>query len=170
MLVLGIDPGTATTGYGVVKLRRKASPQLLSFGWIKTKNDNGHAARLDEIYKSMLKVLREHKPDVVAIERLFFYSNAKTAMRVGQAHGVLLLAAARRRVPVYEYAPGQVKLSVGGNGKADKEQMKKAVRKMFNIRAPRRKKTHFDDAVDAIAVAVCHAKVRGGEQKWRILR
>lgn len=164
MLVLGVDPGTATTGYGLIKISKKGEPELVRFGWVKTENNGDPAKRLDEIYKGMLAVLREHSPDVVAIERLFFYSNAKTAMRVGQALGVMLLATARSRTPVFEYAPGQVKLVVGGNGRADKEQMKKAIRKMFGIRAPNKKKTHFDDVVDAIAVAVCHARLtEGGE-------
>lgn len=160
MLILGIDPGTATTGFGLIKTSKNKA-QLLDFGWIKTEKNGEPGKRLVEIHKQMQELLKKHSPDVVAIERLFFYSNAKTAMRVGQAHGVLLLAASRAKVPVFEYAPMQVKHVVSGNGRADKDLMKKTVRKMFSVRAPKRKKTHFDDVADAIAVAVCHAKIVG---------
>lgn len=156
---MGIDPGTATTGFGLIKLPRKGRQRLLKWGLIETENNGDASRRLDEIYRKTLRLMREHAPDVVAIERLFFYANAKTAMRVGQAHGVFLLAAARLRIPVHEYAPGQIKLTVAGNGRADKKAMKKTIRKLFNIRAPKRGKTHFDNVADAIAVAVCHAEI-----------
>lgn len=163
MLVLGIDPGTATTGYGLIKIGRKGKSKLLDWGLIETENNGDAAKRLDEIYRKTLKLMREHSPDVVAIERLFFYSNAKTAMRVGQAQGVFLLAAARYRIPIHEYAPGQIKLTVAGNGRADKKMMKQTIRKLFGVRAPKRGKTHFDNVADAIAVALCHAELQKGE-------
>lgn len=161
MLILGIDPGTATSGYGLIKVRKTEDPKLLEWGLIETANNGDASRRLNEIYLEALRLLRKFTPDVVAIERLFFYANAKTAMRVGQAQGIFLLAAARHKVPIYEYAPGQVKLTVAGNGRADKKLMKKAIRKLFGIRAPNRGKTHFDNVADAIAVALCHAKVNG---------
>lgn len=159
MLIFGVDPGTATTGYGFLKAPKKGEPMLLGFGWIKTDKNGEAEKRLDEIYKNMLALLKKHSPDVLAIERLFFYSNAKTAIAVGQAQGVILLAAARQKIPVFQYPPGQVKLVVGGNGRADKNVMKQSIRRMFRVRAPNKKKTHFDDVVDAIAVAVCHARL-----------
>lgn len=159
MLIIGIDPGTATTGYGLLKILKRKELELLDFGWIKTEANGEPGKRLDQIFQGMTRLLKEHTPDVLAIERLFFYSNAKTAMAVGQACGVIMLAAARYKIPIYEYAPGQVKLVVGGNGRADKNIMKQAIRKMFKVRAPNKKKTHFDDAADAIAVAVCHARI-----------
>lgn len=159
MLILGIDPGTATTGYGVVKVNGEGKPELLKFGWIKTETNGEPGKRLNEIFKGMQELLKQHNPDVLAIERLFFYSNAKTAMRVGQACGVIMLAASRKKIPIYEYTPGQVKLLIGGNGRADKTIMKKAIRQLFGVRAPNKKKTHFDDAADAIAIAVCHARI-----------
>ncbi|MBI4100493.1 crossover junction endodeoxyribonuclease RuvC [Candidatus Microgenomates bacterium] len=159
MRVFGIDPGTATTGYGVLRISKKEKPMLLDFGWIKTEKNGEAGKRLDHIYKSMGALLKRHKPDVIAIERLFFYSNAKTVMAVGQACGVILLAAARAKIPIFEYAPGQVKLVVGGNGRADKEVIKKTIRELFGVRSPKKKKTHFDDVADAIAVALCHTKL-----------
>lgn len=159
MLILGIDPGTATTGYGILKIARKGQPILLDFGWIKTEKNGEVGKRLDQIYKNINSLLKRHAPDVIAIERLFFYSNAKTVMAVGQACGVIILAAARAKIPIFEYAPGQVKLVVGGNGRADKKLIKKTIRELFNVRSPRKKRTHFDDVADAIAIALCHAKL-----------
>lgn len=159
MLIIGIDPGTATTGYGLVRVQNDGSPSLLKFGWVKTETNGEPGKRLDQIFQGMTRLLKEHTPDVLAIERLFFYSNAKTAMAVGQACGVIMLAAARHKIPIFQYPPGQVKLVVGGNGRADKNIMKQSIRKMFKVRAPNKKKTYFDDAADAIAVAVCHARM-----------
>lgn len=156
MHILGIDPGTATVGYGMIKSKSNGF-SVLDFGWIKTDKDHTAERRLDTIYKEMLYLLREHKPDVMAIEKLFFFSNQKTAMRVSQAQGVILLAAARNRIAVYEYAPAEIKKRISGNGRADKEQMKRAVRSLLPVRSPKKKKTHFDDVVDALAVAMCHA-------------
>lgn len=166
MLILGIDPGTATTGYGLIKLSKSGKHSLLHWGLIETENNGDSARRLNEIYKETLKLMREHSPDVMAIERIFFFSNAKTVISVGQAQGVFLLAAARHKVPVFEYAPGQVKLTVAGNGRADKKLMKKTIKKLFGVKAPKKGKTHFDNVADAIAVAVCHAQlcVNGGEK------
>lgn len=159
MLIFGIDPGTATTGYGVLKIPSRGAPMLLDFGWIKTEKNGEPGKRLDQIYREMSALLQKHSPDVIAIERLFFYSNAKTVMAVGQACGVILLAAARAKIPIFEYAPGQIKLVVGGNGRADKTVIKKTIRELFNVRSPNKKKTHFDDVADAIAVALCHARL-----------
>lgn len=165
MLIIGVDPGTATTGYGLVKIQTDGTPSLLKFGWVKTETNGEPGKRLNQIFQGMTQLLREYQPDVLAIERLFFYSNAKTAMAVGQACGVIMLAAARYKVPIYQYPPGQVKLVVGGNGRADKTIMKQVVRRMFKVRAPNKKKTYFDDAADAIAIAVCHARlVKGSKQ------
>lgn len=159
MLVLGIDPGTATTGYGVIKLNGKASPSLVAHGLIETEANGHPGSRFVEIYKQMTALLATYKPSAVAIEKIFFFINAKTVISVSQAQGVLHLAAANAGVPAYEYAPGQVKLVVAGSGRADKKQMQKTIKEMFGIEAEKNKKTHFDNAADAIAIAVCHAKL-----------
>jgi len=159
MIILGIDPGTATTGYGLLKVnKRKKEFELLKFGWIKTPKEMKTEKRLDMIYKEMLGLLKNHKPDVLSIERLFFATNVKTAIGVSEATGVIRLSAARRKIPVVDYAPMQIKLVVAGSGRADKKKMKKEVRKLLNFRSPKRKKTHFDDVCDALAVAICHAR------------
>lgn len=158
MLILGIDPGTATTGYGVVKTSKNKF-ELLDFGLIETDKNGSPGKRLAEIYKQMNSVLRVYKPDIVAIERLFFATNAKTAMRVGQAHGVLLLSAAKYKAEVFEYAPMSVKKVLTGNGHADKKDVQKSVRRVLGakVRSRKHKKTHFDNSADALAVALCHA-------------
>lgn len=156
MLVLGIDPGTATTGYGLIKLNGKGTPELKAYGLIETDKDGHPGARLVEIYRQTSALLKKYKPEVVAIERIFFFINKKTVIRVSQAQGVLLLAAADVDIPVVEYAPGQVKLRVGGHGKADKKVMQEVIKEMFGLVAEKNKKTHFDNTADAIAIALCH--------------
>ncbi len=118
----------------------------------------------------MTHVVKKLKPDVVAIEKLFFATNAKTAMRVGQAQGVMLLCAAQNKAKVFEYAPGTIKKQVAGNGRADKKDVQKSVRKILGngIRSKPKKRTHFDNEADALAVAVCHVYhtkiLKGGEK------
>ncbi|OGY07923.1 MAG: hypothetical protein A2700_01330 [Candidatus Blackburnbacteria bacterium RIFCSPHIGHO2_01_FULL_44_64] len=169
MLILGIDPGTATTGYGLLEVPAKGrsssgrngdkTPHLKAYGWIETKDTGNPSKRLDEIYEKMLVVLQEHTPDVVAMERLFFFSNQKTAIAVSQAQGVFMLATSKQEVPLYWYTPGQVKLRIAGSGRADKKLMKKTICDTFNLEAPPKKKTFFDDVADAIAIAYTHIKV-----------
>lgn len=166
MLILGIDPGTATTGYGMIKTSPKIF-EVLEFGLIETDKEGSAGKRLETIYLEMSRLLRKFSPDVVAIEKLFFATNAKTAMQVGQAQGVMIFAAARSKIEVAEYAPGSIKKVVAGSGRADKEMMQKAVRRVLGakVRSAVNKKTHFDNAADALAVALCHAyKVKGGDK------
>lgn len=158
MIVLGIDPGTATTGYGVLEINGHGIIPV-EFDLIETKKHFSPAERLSMIYDHMQDVIRDNKPDVMAIEKVFFANNAKTAIRVGQAQGVMLLAAATFNLPVVEYSPGTIKKIVSGNGRSDKKQMQVALRKIFGpkIRSKKKKRTHFDNAADALAVALCHA-------------
>lgn len=159
MLILGIDPGTATTGFGLIKINGSDTPTLVNHGLIETEKNGNPGPRLVDIYKQMVKLLSEYKPDAVAIEKIFFFANAKTVISVSQAQGVLMMAAAESGVKIYEYAPGQVKLQIGGSGKADKKIIKKTIFKMFRLKAQKNKKTHFDNVADAIAIALCHAKL-----------
>ena len=166
MLFLGFDPGTATTGYGVIKVTPNLF-ELLEFGLITTDKNGSPGERLENIYLEMSRILKKFSPDVVAIEKLFFATNAKTAMRVGQAQGVMIFAAARSKIEVAEYAPGTIKKTVAGDGRADKKMIQKSVRKVLGakVRSGVKKKTHFDNAADALAVALCHAyKVKGGDK------
>jgi len=167
MRILGIDPGTATTGYGVIETNGKDRYQIIKFGWIKTDKETRRGLRLKSIYQQMKLLLKETTPDIASFERLFFYNNVKTAMAVSEAIGVLRLAVAERKIPLVEYAPLKIKAVVAKNGRAKKPEMKKVVRKIMGIRSPKRKKTHFDDVADALAVAICHARIcqEGGEEK-----
>lgn len=159
MLILGIDPGTATTGFGILRVEETEEKyELIKFGWIKTDKEELRENRLITIHEEMINLLVKYKPDVLAIERLFFATNVKTAMAVSESLGVIRLAAAKHKIPIFDYAPMHIKMVVGGSGKADKILMKQTVRKILSIRSPNHKKTHFDDVCDALAVAICHSK------------
>jgi len=157
MKILGIDPGTATTGFGVIETTKNGYT-LLDYGLVSTSKDAPHGQRLRFIYDGIYKLLEKHQPQEVAIERLFFATNALTAIAVGQAIGVIKLALHDGGVQVFDYAPMQVKLVIGGSGKADKTKMKAIIKKMFKIREKKGQKTHFDNSADALAIAICHAK------------
>jgi len=158
MIILGIDPGTATSGYGLLEVNHQ-SYDALSWGLVETNKDKEPERRLANIYRQILQIIKKTKPDIMAIEKLFFATNAKTAIRVGQAQGAILVAAAESRISVCEYAPGTIKKVISGNGRADKKEMQQSVRKYLGakVRSEKKKRTHFDNAADALAVALCHA-------------
>lgn len=158
MLILGLDPGTATTGYGLVEVNGTNKIEVLDFGLIETEKIDTPSVRLGVIHNEMSVILKKYNPDIVVIEKLFFATNAKTAIRVGQAQGVMLLTAAQANKEVIEYAPGTIKKMVAGDGRADKKLVQKAVRKVLGakVKSKAHKKTHFDNAADALAVAICH--------------
>ena len=152
MLVLGIDPGTATTGYGLVLEDEAGELHANSYGVITTPADLEMPVRLQSLYKQIEQFILLHRPDCGAVEKLFFQRNVSTAMSVGQARGVVLLAFANRSIPVMEYTPLEVKQAVTGYGSAGKNQVQnmiKALLAMDQLPKP-------DDAADALAVAVCH--------------
>jgi crossover junction endodeoxyribonuclease RuvC len=158
MIILGIDPGTATTGYSVVKkpVNRKAKPQAVDYGCITT--DPGLAAgeRLRIINNELNKLIKKHRPDVLAVENVYFFKNLKTAMPVSQAKGVILLTAAKKKIPVYEFTPLQVKLTITGYGKAEKKQVQRMIQTIFNLeKKPKDKDKRKDDATDALGIAFC---------------
>lgn len=151
MLVLGIDPGTAITGYGLVREDNERLI-LVDCGVITTPAGQPLASRLQTIYRGLTDVARGHSFDAAAVEELFFSRNAKTALAVGQARGVTLLALADAGLTIYEYKPVVIKQAVAGYGSADKYQVQEMVRMLLELdQAP-----HPDDAADAVAVAVCH--------------
>ncbi|MFQ6099980.1 MAG: crossover junction endodeoxyribonuclease RuvC [Anaerolineae bacterium] len=151
MRVLGIDPGTAITGYGVVE---EAGRDLKSvaFGVIRTPADQPLAVRLQSIYRGVRDLTAKWEPSAAAVEELFFSSNVRTAMSVGQARGVALLALADAGLIVAEYTPSSVKQAVTGYGNADKTQMQEMVRLLLGLAEV----PSPDDAADALAVAICH--------------
>ena len=151
MLVLGIDPGTATTGYGVVR-EGEQGPEAVAYGIIQTPAGAPMPERLLTIYRELKAIIALHQPDTGAVEKLFFQRNVSTAMTVGQGRGVALLALAEAGLPVGEYTPKDVKQAVSGYGGADKPQMQAMVRAILNLSELPRP----DDAADALAVAICH--------------
>jgi len=157
MIILGIDPGKATSGYGLIEFERKTI-SLVDFGWIRTPKGQDTPQRLLSIFSQVEILIRQFSPNILSLERLFYFANAKTAMGVSEAMGVIKMAAAKKRVPVVEYAPLEIKRTVTGHGRAKKKEVKKAVGKVVKVRCPKNKKAHFDDVIDAIAVAICHAK------------
>lgn len=164
---MGIDPGTATTGYGLVRLNGKGN-EVVEWGLIETKKSGLKENRLDYIYEETSKLISRHKPDVFAIEKIFFANNAKTAIAVGQAQGVLLLAASKSRTKVFEYAPGTIKKMITGSGRANKKEVQQHIRKILGnrVKSDAHKKTHFDNAADALAIALTHAfKIGEGVSK-----
>ena len=150
MLVLGIDPGTAITGYGLVE---DGDPlEMVACGVITTPAGVPLPERLLAIHRQLSDLIRAYQPEAVAVEELFFSKNVRTAMSVGHARGVILLAVAQAGLPIYEYKPSEVKLAVAGYGAATKEQMQEMVRLLLDLdKAPTP-----DDAADAVAIAVCH--------------
>jgi len=158
VVILGLDPGTATTGWGVIKEVEK-NPQLVAFGCIETSKMKNSLERLKEMATDLEEILEKYQPDEVAIEDLFFFKNLKTAIKVAQARGVLLLLSARKRCLVFEYTPLQVKQALTGYGRADKIQVQLMVKKILKIKNIPRP----DDAADALAVALCRQQSRGIE-------
>jgi crossover junction endodeoxyribonuclease RuvC len=152
--IIGIDPGTALLGFGVID--DPDEPELIDFGVVETTTDTSMEHRLRGIYEAMQELLENYHPDVMAIEQLFFARNVTTAITVGQARGVALLAAAQAEVAVVEYTPSQIKHAIAGYGKADKQQMQEMVRILLGLAYP----PHPDDAADALAVAICHSQRR----------
>ncbi|MGD9092531.1 MAG: crossover junction endodeoxyribonuclease RuvC [Anaerolineales bacterium] len=152
MHVIGIDPGTAITGYGLVKDTGNGSLTVVEYGVIQTGAQLPMAQRLLTLHQKLVKVLKLHHPDSGAVEKLFFQKNVRTAISVGQARGVALLALAEANLSVAEYSPSEVKQSVTGYGGADKHQVQQMVRALLNLQDIPKP----DDAADALAVAICH--------------
>ena len=151
MRILGIDPGYAIVGFGVLDYAG-ADFKLITYGAMLTQTHTPFTDRLCSIDADMQQILLQYRPDCVAVEKLYFTSNQKTAIDVAQARGILILAAAKKNIPVFEYTPLQVKMAVVGYGKAEKKQvmnMTKNILKLQQIPKP-------DDAADALAIAICH--------------
>ena len=152
MLVIGIDPGTAITGYGLVRGEPGGAVQAVDWGVILTPAKTPIAERLSQIYDSLSDILKEHRPDQAAVEAIFFQKNVKTAMSVGQARGVVLLALQQAGLAASDYSPNEIKQAVSGYGGADKQQVQSMVKALLNLdEIPKP-----DDAADALAVAICH--------------
>ena len=157
MIILGIDPGTATTGYGVIE-RSGSKIKFVDCGVIVTSKSLPMPERLLAIYNQLNAVMDKHQPDSMATEQLFFSNNVTTAMNVGAAVGVVFLAAAQRSIPLREYRPAEVKMAVVGYGAAEKKQVQFMVKNLLALDKPPKP----DDAADALAIAICHAHCMQG--------
>jgi len=155
-LALGIDPGTATTGYGLVRLERDGELVAVKYGVILTPKDSTPSARLEMIYDGMKDLLKEYKPETAAVEKLFFARNVTTGIAVGQARGVVMLALQKAGLEVFEYTPKEIKNAVAGYGGADKRQVQEMVRALLQLDSIPKP----DDAADALAVAITHLNTR----------
>ncbi|NOH01029.1 MAG: crossover junction endodeoxyribonuclease RuvC [Chloroflexi bacterium] len=151
-LALGIDPGTAITGYGLVRLMPDGELVAVSFGVIATPKEATPSARLAALFDGLNKLLKKYKPDTAAVEKLFFTRNITTGIAVGQARGVVLLALQKAGVETYEYTPNEVKQAVAGYGSAEKRQVQEMVRALLQLE----KIPKPDDAADALAIAITH--------------
>ena len=151
-LALGIDPGTATTGFGLVRLTDEGELVFVQHGILSTPKDATPSARLEMLYDQLQGLLKRHKPDTAAVEKLFFSRNVTTALAVGQARGVVLLALQQAEIEVFEYTPNEVKLAVAGYGSAEKRQVQEMVRALLQLDSLPRP----DDAADALAIAITH--------------
>src|SRR5688572_18268148 len=155
-LALGIDPGTATTGYGLVRLMPDGELVAVSFGIISTDKDETPSARLEKIFDELNKIIKKNKPETAAVEKLFFARNVTTGIAVGQARGVVLLALQKAGVETFEYSPNEVKQAVSGYGFAEKRQMQEMVRTLLQLdKIPKP-----DDAADALAIAITHLNTK----------
>lgn len=163
MVILGIDPGIAIMGYGVLETRGNKI-NVLENGVITTSSKSKTPLRLNHLYDNLDDIIKEYRPDEFAIEELFFNQNVKTAITVGHARGVQVLCAERNNLPIYEYTPLQIKQAVTGFGRANKKQMQKTVTTLLNLSEIPKP----DDAADALAVALTHAFSQRFKEEFRM--
>jgi len=151
-LILGIDPGTAVTGYGVVAKEGGSAVSLVECGVVRTSSGEVLAVRIREIYEAVAAVIARHAPSVVVVEEVFQGKNVQSALKLGHARGAILLAAALSEIPIAEYSPREIKKAVVGNGNATKEQVAFMVQQQLHLKAP----PSPSDAADGVAAALCH--------------
>ena len=157
MIILGVDPGSTIVGYAIINKNKDRCLEVVDFGCIITEKFATTGEKLKKIYKEITKLIEKHRPDIVSVETLFFFKNLKTVMPVSQTRGVILLAAAEKKVSVLEFTPLQMKMAVAGYGRAEKKQVQKMIQEMldlkdFDLKKNNRKK---DDAFDALGMAIC---------------
>ena len=154
MIILGIDPGTARTGYGLIETKEKdkgwTEPSFLACGCVETSPSLSNQERLREVYNEINKIIKQYQPKVIAVEKIFFFKNAKTIIQVSEARGILLLLTAQKKIPLYEFTPLQVKMNIVGYGRAQKKQIQKMVKELLKLE----KEPKPDDAADALAIAI----------------
>ena len=157
MIILGVDPGSVVVGYSILRKNKDRSLEVIDFGCIITDKFFTTGERLKKIHKDIESLIKKYKPDLISVETLFFFKNFKTVMPVSQTKGVILLAAAQKKIPVFEFTPLQMKMAIAGYGRAEKKQVQEMIKKTvdissFDLKKNNRKK---DDAFDALGMAIC---------------
>ncbi|MGB9598262.1 MAG: crossover junction endodeoxyribonuclease RuvC [Minisyncoccales bacterium] len=150
MIILGIDPGLARTGYGVIKVLKNKKMKCLDLGVIETSPELKREERLKKIDDSLGRIIKRYQPNVLATEKVYFFKNLKTVIPVAEASGIVLLNAAKKNIPVFEFTPLEIKFSLTNNGRAEKEEVIKKIKRVFKIR----RDFLVDDAFDALACAL----------------
>jgi len=163
MRILGVDPGYAISGYAVVDYEGNKF-KVIKYGVIRTPSKMKMQDRLNKLFEKYTLLIEKYKPDHMAIEELFFNKNVKTAIAVGQARGVHIVAAVQNKVPVYEYTPLQVKQGVVGYGRAEKNQVQEMVKMLLNLKTIPKS----DDAADALAITICHAHSNRFSEEYKL--
>ena len=163
MIILGIDPGIAIVGYSIVECTGNKF-KAIDYGAIRTESDTLFPDRIKIIYDRLIEIIERYNPDDLAVEELFFNKNVKTAIKVGQARGVEILAAVNKGLNIYEYTPLQIKQAVVGYGRADKSQVQEMVKILLNLK----EKPKPDDVADALAVAICHGSSLKFKESFRM--
>ena len=154
MIVIGIDPGLATVGFGAIKTEKERVTPI-SYGCIRTLPDKQTPQRLLEIYDEITSLFEKYKPEVIAVEKLFFSKNVTNALSVSEARGVIFLAAQQQNIPIFEYTPNQVKQAITGSGRADKKQVQEMIKRLLGLdEIP-----EPDDAADGLSIALCHINI-----------
>ena len=165
MVVFGIDPGYAIVGWGAISFKSNTY-KAIGYGSVETQAHTDFNQRLEYIYDELYAILNRCRPDALAIERLYFQTNQKTAIKVAQARGVTLLAAQKLKIPIFEYTPLQVKTAVTGYGKAKKPQVMEMTRRLLKLEEVPKP----DDTADALAIAICHAQAAGSDFRQAMFR
>lgn len=163
MRILGIDPGIAIMGYGVIEFKENKI-KVLENGVVTTSSKTKTGKRLELLYDNLHEIIEEFKPDEFAIEELFFNANVKTAIIVGHARGIQVLCAQQKGLPIYEYTPLQIKQAITGYGRASKSQMQLTITQLLNLKAVPKP----DDAADALSVALCHVLSQRFKERYRL--
>ena len=154
MNVIGIDPGLATVGFGVIRTEN-GNITPISYGCIRTSADKQTSERLLEIFNEITSLFEKYKPEVIAVEKLFFSKNVTNGLSVSEARGVIFLAAQQRNIPIFEYTPNQVKQAITGSGRADKKQVQEMIKRLLGLdEIPKP-----DDAADGLSIALCHINI-----------
>lgn len=150
MIIIGIDPGVAKVGYGVIRKTQKKL-KCLAYGVVETSAELSPGERLKKIEQGLNKLIRQYQPSVLAVENIYFFKNLKTAIPVSQVKGIILLSASKKGIPVYEFSPSQVKMTICGYGRADKTQVQRMIKEVLELKTI----PGSDDATDALAIALC---------------